>query len=392
MVTFLRKKVCKLLLLTGSALLVVIGYINLNRTHLRHSITQHVDVDEWNVLEGWTPELDGSKSSCKDILKRMERNLTGDYFTLGLAAIIKLVDFNSSVSEYHSEMRNNLTALKDLFQSCDVVHALSSIDGADRMDLDRFTSFLSASEFDTMREVGVSSLSLAAPELKSEGIRSVIPQIMLAARTSGIHLTGVVSQEGALAKTREQAQHIKVLDISQGKRVGVISYCVASECEEKTKHPTYRPAFYAPVSPYDIQLLRVKGAGLVIVSVNWGLSSHDSFKQYKEVVNHQLARSGANIIVGQHPMGKHSHSLYGNSLAINSAGVMFGRNSGAKSTRYPDTEGTDSFLFYRIHYGRLGGMKFEYMLLDKKNLRNRMQWVEVCSNQDVYCIECVTYV
>ena len=336
---------------------------------------------EWSV----PPALAANKYTCRNILKRTERNLTVDYITIGIGGLVFLVDRRYSAHDYQLELTHNLTRLKNLLTEVDLVHIISSIEGAGNLENNFTKDLLNENLFYLLRAHGIQSVSLSDPELMSKSLQPFIPGMISQAESSGVQVTGIVPADSVVHGTREQAQPLKMLNTKQGIKVGILAYCTLPECESKETEQTHQPALFTRIVPYDIQMIRAKGARLVVVSVNWGQPGESSASQYSEVVSQQLAMSGADIVLGQNAWGKLSHALYGRTLIIFSGGTMLGGD-----WRYVHLEGRgDEFLFYRIRFGRMGEMRSEYKIVDRRVHNSLSEWIEVCSGEDTFCTDCV---
>ena len=47
------------------------------------------------------------------------------------------------------------------------------------------------------------------------------------------------------------------------------------------------------------------------------------------------------------------------------------------------------FLFYKIYFGRMGEMRSEYKIVDRRVHNSLSEWIEVCSGEDTFCTDCV---
>ena len=380
---FPRRRATNLLVTTTITLVCLFGFFNTkgyprNKPHYEHRRIQHLET-EWKVDElNISPELDANRHTCRTLLSRSVRNITVDYITLGIGALVSLIDKSSDPSSYSQEFASNLTLLKDIFTANDLVHIMANVEGADGMEEGVVRSFLSPKQFQLLRRSGISSMSLSAPELLHESLHSLIPGIIQEIESAGIQLTGIVPVESVVPGTREQAQPLKILTTNSGIKVGVLAYCTLKECESTGNHMTHQPAVFSKIVPYDIQMMRAKGARLVVVSMNWGEVTDTSATQHSQVLSRQLAMAGADVVMGQHPLGRLGHAVYASTLVIFASGTMLGSDV----TK-------DEFLFYRIRYGRLGDMISEYIVLDRRSYGREGEWVEVCSDGDMYCIECL---
>ena len=376
---FPRRRATNLLVTTIITFVCLFGFFNIKgfpgnkpqyqQRHIQNS-EKEWKVDQLNI----SPELDANRHTCGTLLSRGVRNITVDYITLGIGALVNLIDKSS----YTQEFTHNLTLLKDIFTGNDLVHVMASVAGADGMEEGEVRSFLNTEHFQLLRGSGITSVSLSAPELLHASLQPLIPGIVQAFESADIQLTGIIPVESVVPGTREQAQPLKILTTNSGIKVGILAYCTLKECESTGDHFTHQPVVFSKIVPYDIQMMRAKGARLVVVSMNWGELTHTSATQHSQVLSRQLVMAGADVVVGQHPLGRLGHAVYANTLIIFASGTMLGSDV----TKY-------DFLFYRIRYGRLGGMLSEYRVIDRRSYGRESEWVEVCSDRDMYCIECL---
>ena len=375
---FPRKRLTKLLVISTLLSLLLIGFIKIKEAPNNEPEYVHISSREWEILEEWSvpPALAANRYTCRNILRRAERNLTIDFITLGIGGLVFLVDKLHSAYDYQIELKQNLTQLKDLFSSVDLVHTIASIEGAGSLESNVVHSYLNKNLFELLRANGIQSVSLSAPEIMSQSLQPLIPGVISEAESAGIQLTGIVPVESVVPGTKEQAQPLKMINTQQGIKVGILAYCTLQKCESNANERAHQPAVFSKIVPYDIQMIRAKGARLVVVSMNWGEPGDSSASQHSEVVSQQLAMSGADVVVGQHAWGKLGHAMYGNTLVILSGGTMLGRGRG-------------EFLFYRIRYGRMGDMKSEYKIVDRREHSAKGEWIEVCNGEDTFCTDCV---
>lgn len=382
-VYFPRRRATNLLVTTTITLVCLFGFFNtkgfpgnkpkFEQKHIQNS-EKEWKIDQWSI----PAELDANRHTCESLLTRGVRNITVDYITLGIGAVIPLIDTSSNPSSYSQELARNLTLLKDIFTANDLVHVIASVEGGNGMEEDFVRYFLNTKHFQLLRESGISSISLSAPELLHGPLQSMIPGIAQEIESSGIQLTGIIPVESVVPGTREQAQPLKILTTNSGIKVGILAYCSLKECESTGNLLTHQPAVFSKIVPYDIQMMRTKGARLVVVSMNWGELTDTPATQHSQVLSRQLAMAGADVVVGQHPLGRLGHAVYASTLIIFASGTMLGSDV----TK-------DDFLFYRIRYGRLGDMKSEYRVINRRFYERDSEWVEVCSSGDMHCIECL---
>ena len=377
---FSRKRLTKVLVTSTLLSVLIIGFIKIKEAPNNDPEYVHTNSREWDILEEWSvpSALAANRFTCRNILRGIDRNLTVDYITLGIGGLVFLVDSLDSAYEYQLELTHNLTQLKDLFANVDLVHTISSLEGVASLQRNVINSFLNKNIFELLRRHGIQSVSLSAPEVMSESLQTLIPSVISEAESSGVQLTGIVPLGSVVQGTKEQAQPLKMINTKRGIKLGILAYCTIQKCESNANEQTHQPALFSKIVPYDIQMLRAKGARLVVVSVNWGEPGDSSASQYSEVVSRLLAMSGADIVVGQHEGGKLGHALYGKTLVIFSGGTMLGRKSKGRE-----------FLFYRIRFGRMGDMRSEYKIIDKRVHNAMSEWIEVCSGEDSFCIDCV---
>ncbi|KAI6658994.1 Capsular biosynthesis protein [Oopsacas minuta] len=364
-------------------MILVIVFIHFRKLPEIELQQKHIEEhNEWDLPDNWSipPALRANRYTCNNLLRLRQgnRNITVDYLTLGIGALIFLIDRSSSSNEYKLELARNLTLLKDILTPNDLVHVVGNIEEVDKLNGSDIRLFLSKNQFEMLRGFGISSISLSAPEILHRSLQPLIPEITREAESAGIQLTGIVPVENVVLHTKEQAQPLRMLTTQQGIKVGVLAYCALKECEIMTTDLTHQPAVFSNIVLYDIQMIRTKGARLVVVSMNWGVST-DS--RYNDVLSRKLAMAGADVVVGQHPWGKLGHGLYATTLVIFASGTMLGNQDYVDYIR--------EFLFYRIRYGRLGDMKSEYKVIDRSTYTAKSGWIEVCSDGDIYCIECL---